>query len=400
MAGPVRLAVVGGRRGGAFNRALEAFRDRVRLVAVCDLSEPMLARWRDQHPGIATFTSYDRLLEDPGVDAVLIATPWHIHAPQAIQALRAGKHVMSEVIAAFTLDECWQLIETVEQTGLTYMMSENYCYTRPNMMVLNMVEQGVFGQTTYAEGGYIHDTRDLMFDAERQLTWRGEGRRRWNGNTYPTHSLGPVAQWLGINRDDRLATTATWVGPSLAARAYAADHLGADHPAAQPGFFVAADCAITLIRTERGKLIVLRRDTGSPRPHNMVHYQLQGERASYLSPRHGKEDPLIWIDGRSPGPSPSSTAEWQSLWDYADQYEHPRWRARGAEAARAGHGGGDFFVIEDFLRAIETGQPPAIDVYEAVTWSAISPLSLVSVERGGAPVDVPDFRRSPVGARP
>ena len=126
----------------------------------------------------------------------------------------------------------------------------------------------------------------------------------------------------------------------------------------------------------------------------MVHYQLQGTRAAYLSPRHGKEDPLIWIDGRSPGVSPSSQAEWESLWAYADQYEHPRWRAHGAEAGRAGHGGGDFFVIEDFVRAIETGQPPPIDVYEAVTWSAIAPLSLVSVERGGAPVEVPDFRRS------
>src|SRR5262245_28745661 len=149
MAGPVRLAVVGGRRGGAFNRALEAVRERVELVAVCDLSEAMLARWREQHPGVATYSSYERLLDEPGVDAVLIATPWHIHAPQAIKALRAGKHVMSEVIAAFTLEECWQLIETVEQTGRTYMMSENYCYMRPNMMVLNMVGQGVFGDPTY-----------------------------------------------------------------------------------------------------------------------------------------------------------------------------------------------------------------------------------------------------------
>jgi predicted dehydrogenase len=393
----IRLAVVGGRRGGSFNRALEAFRDRVELVAVCDLSEEMLARWREQHPGIKTLTSYDRLLDDPNVDAVLIATPYSIHAPQAIQAMRAGKHVMSEVIAAFTLDECWQLVETVERTGRTYMMSENYCYTRPNMMVLNMVRQGVFGDTLYAEGGYIHDTRNLMYDARNELTWRGEGRRRWNGNTYPTHSLGPVAQWLGINADDRLVSTATWVGPSAGAQQYATRHLGPDHPTAQPGFFISADCAITLIRTEKGKLIVLRRDSGSPRPHNMVHYALQGERASYLSPRHGKEDPLIWIDGVSPGQSPPD-AEWESLWAYADRYEHPRWQARGEEARQAGHGGGDFFVIEDFLTAVETGQPPAVDVINAVTWSSIAPLSLVSVERGGAPVEVPDFRRARIGA--
>lgn len=394
----VRLAVVGGRRGGSFNRALDVFKDRVQLVAICDLSEEMLARWREQHPGIRTTNSYDALVADDGVDAILIATPYSIHAPQAIQAMRAGKHVLSEVIAAFTIEECWQLIETVEQTGRTHMMSENYCYTRPNMMVLNMVQQGVFGDLTYAEGGYIHDTRNLMFTPAGELTWRGEGRRRWNGNTYPTHSLGPVAQWLGINRDDRLATTATWVGPSIAACAYTKEHLGPDHPAAQPGFFIAADCAISLIKTARGRLIVLRRDTGSPRPHNMVHYQLQGERAAYLSPRHGKEDPLIWIDGVSPGSSPPD-AEWESLWAHADRYEHPRWQARGADARGAGHGGGDFFVIDDFLTAIETGQRPAVDVVDAVTWSAIAPLSLESVRQGGAPVAVPDFTRTRVRAR-
>jgi hypothetical protein len=133
----------------------------------------------------------------------------------------------------------------------------------------------------------------------------------------------------------------------------------------------------------------------------MVHYALQGTQASYLSPRHDREDPLIWIDGRSPGVSPSNAAAWEPLWAYADQYEHPRWRASGQLAAGAGHGGGDFFVIEDFLKAVESGQPPPIDVYQAVTWSAIAPLSLVSVERGGAPVEVPDFRpsRAPAPAR-
>jgi predicted dehydrogenase len=296
------------------------------------------------------------------------------------------------VIAAATLEECWSLIDAVESTGRVYMVSENYCYTRPNMMVANMVEQGVFGETVYAEGGYIHDTRDLMFDRDGNLTWRGEGRRRWNGNTYPTHSLGPVAQWLGINRTDRLARTTTWMSPCVAAPAWARRNLGPDHPAARPGYFVGGDSAITLVQTERGRLIVLRRDSGSPRPHNMVHYSLQGTRAAYLSPRHGKEDPLVWIEGRSPGVSPGN-AEWESLWDYAEEYEHPRWREWGEEARRAGHGGGDFFVLEDFVQAVQTGKRPAIDVYDAVTWSALAPLSVESVARGGAPVEVPDFRR-------
>jgi hypothetical protein len=231
-----------------------------------------------------------------------------------------------------------------------------------------------------------------MFDEAKNLTWRGENRRRWNGNSYPTHSLGPVAQWLGINRADRLVRTATWMSPSIAATDWAARQLGREHPAAQPGYFVNGDTAITLAQTERGHLIVLRRDSGSPRPHNMVHYALQGTRAAYLSPRHGKEDPLVWIEGRSPGTSPGH-AEWESLWAYSSDYEHPRWRERGEEARRAGHGGGDFFVLEDFVNSIQTGQRPAIDVYDAVTWSSLAPLSVESVARGGAPVEVPDFRR-------
>jgi predicted dehydrogenase len=388
---PVKLAIAGGHRGASFNYSLESLSDRVTLAAVCDVSEDVLAAWRRDHQGVATFTSYDRLLDESDCDAVLLATPWPLHASQAIQALRAGRHVLSEVIAAASLDECWQLIETVEATGRVYMMSENYCYTRPNMMVLNMVRQGLFGEPVYAEGGYIHDTRDLMFDRNGKLTWRGEGRRAWNGNTYPTHSLGPVAQWLGINRDDRLTITTTWMSPSVAAPAYAARVFGPDSPAAQPGYFIGGDSATTLVQTERGHLIVLRRDSGSPRPHNMVHYALQGTQASYLSPRHSREDPLVWIEGRSPGTSPGS-AEWESLWAYADEYEHPRWSERGEQARRAGHGGGDFFVLEDFVQAIRSGQPPTIDVYDAVTWSSLMPLSVESVRQGGAPVEVPNFR--------
>ena len=390
---PIRLAVVGGRRGASFNRALDAFAGRVVLRAVCDLDEQTLDSWRARHPGIETYTSYERLLGESDCDAVLLATPMPLHAGQAIQALRSGRHVASEVIAATTLDECWALVEAVEQTGRTYMLAENYCYSRANMMVRRMVEAGVFGETVYAEGAYIHDCRNLMFDERGAITWRGGMRRRWNGNTYPTHSLGPVAQWLGINRTDRLVSTSTWKTPARAARAYVAERFGSDHPATQSGFFLGGDSATTVIETEQGHLILLRVDSASPRPHNMTHYVLQGSKAAYLSGRHEREDPLVWIDGRSPGTSPGD-AEWETLWAYSDEYEHPRWRQWGEEARRAGHGGGDFFVIEDFVSAIESGEPPAIDVYDAVTWSAIMPLSLESVARGGAPMEVPSFRRS------
>jgi predicted dehydrogenase len=272
------------------------------------------------------------------------------------------------------------------------MLAENYTYMRPNMLVRNLVEHGLFGELTYAEGAYIHDCRHLLFDDEARLTWRGE--LRWlDGNVYPTHSLGPVAQWLGINRTDSLVETATWTTHSLARRQYAGARFGDDHPLAGPGHWLGGDSATTLIRTARGAVILLRVDSASPRPHNMTHYVLQGTRAAYVSGRHAAEDPLIWIDGRSPGQSPPDAA-WEPLWRYAEEYEHPRWRERGGEAGQSGHGGGDFFVIEDFVDAIRTGSVPPIDVYDAVTWSAIMPLSLESVAAGGRPVAVPAFRRA------
>jgi hypothetical protein len=201
-----------------------------------------------------------------------------------------------------------------------------------------------------------------------------------------------VAQWLGVNRGDRLIETLTWTTASVARQLYAEERFGREHPAADPRHWVGGDSATTLIRTERGALIVLRVDSASPRPHNMSHYLLQGARASYLSARRDGEEPLIWIEGHSPGQSPPDAA-WEPLWRYADEYEHPRWRERGATAAGAGHGGGDFFVIEDFVRAIRAGARPPIDVYDAVAWSAIVPLSMESVAAGGRPVAVPDFTK-------
>ncbi len=408
---PIRLAVVGGHRGGSFGAALEAFADKIRLVAVCDIDDRVLGQWAENHPDVETTASYESLLDDPNVDAVLLATPMMLHARQAVQAMNAGKHVLSEVIAATSLEECWELVETVERTGLTYMMSENYCYRRETMMVKHMAEQGAFGDLTFAEGAYIHDTRDLLIKKDGQRAWRAfrEASQISRANTYPTHSLGPVSQWLGITRGDRFLRTTTFVTKSVARHEWAMSVLPEDHPDANPAAWArAADSASTLIETALGRVIVLRKDSASPRPHNMVHYGIQGTRGAFISQRHDNEDPLVWLDGSSPGVSPwnpgytemlrpegydGPRAEWQTLWECVGEYEHPRWKARGREAMQAGHGGGDFFVIEDFADAVHNGTPPPIDVYDAVTWSCIMPLSAQNVESNGIPLEVPDFMR-------
>jgi predicted dehydrogenase len=393
MADIVRLGLVGARRGRAFSGAVAALSERIRVTALCDINNEALAAAGRDLPDAAAYKDYSDMLDSDVCDAVFVATPLQLHARQAIQALEAGKHVLSEVTAAYTLDECWDLVRAVERSGRVYMLAENYCYMRPNMMIRNMAEHGVFGEITHAEGAYIHDCRGLMFDAQGRPTWRWDLLAKTAGNTYPTHSLGPVSQWMGVNKPggDRLISTTTYVSQAASRPRYAAGRLGGDHPAAARDAYARGDSATTLIQTERGAVIVLRVDTGSVRPHNMTHYVLQGTQASYVSPRTDGERHLIWIEGRSPATDDGIATEWEDLWRHADEFEHPYWREWGAVADAAGHGGGDFFVIYDFARCILEGAPAPIDVYDAVTWSSIIPLSQESVRRGGAAIAVPDF---------
>jgi predicted dehydrogenase len=257
MTGPRRAAIVGGHRGGGYGRAFDALRERVTLAAICDRDPAVVADWRAARPDLRTFTRYEDLLASDACDAVMLATPMQLHAGQAVQALRAGKHVLSEVIAAVTLDECWALVEAVEQTRQVHMLAENYTYTRPNMLVRRMVEEGVFGTPYYAEGAYLHDCRHLGFTAAGELTWRGELSRTAPGNLYPTHSLGPVAQWLGCagaGASDRLTEVACFVTPNLARERYARERFGPGHPAAQPGFYRKGDSATTVLTTASGSV--------------------------------------------------------------------------------------------------------------------------------------------------
>ena len=409
----IRLAVAGGNRGARFDQVLGGLEEQIELVAICDTSDQVRAEWTDGRPDLKAFSTFEEMVEDPNIDAVFIATPMLLHAGQALTALNAGKHVLSEVIAAATLDECHALVETVEKTGLTYMMAENYCYRREAMMVKNMADQGLFGDLTYAEGAYIHDCRDLMFNDDLSRTWRGGGgvgtTQSTRGNGYPTHSLGPVAQWLGINRGDRLVRTTTFVTKSAARQEWAQSVLPEGHfDSTNAAWADFTDSATTLIETEQGRVICLRKDSASPRPHNMALHSLQGTSGAYISGRFDGEDPLVWLDGVSTGVSPANfgykdkarpagtengdRAEWQPLWDLRDKYDDPYWKQLGEEAIKAGHGGGDYFVMYDFARAVAGEIEPPIDVYDAVTWSSIFPISIENVKRNGEPLDIPYFK--------
>lgn len=390
---PLRFAVIGAGRGRSFIQSAQSLSEQVQLAAVCDNFAPALDGLRDR-TDIKFYRDFDAVLDDPDIDAVCIATPLPMHARQAITALEAGKHVLSEVTACRSLEEGWQLIETVERTGLTYMMAENYCFMRPVLMVQNMIEAGLFGEITFALGHYIHSIPDMMHRSDGALNWRGEWFGQSYGNTYPTHSLGPVCRWLGINRGDRLKKLATWTTKARAAAHYC-ELVKPTRPEMQmPQNWRHNDSATTLIQTVNGVLIESRVDTVSKRPHNMAQHELQGTKGCVVSPIEAEQDWLIWLEGYGQEERPAVPGAWLKLNDLATEWEHPLWRAHLEAAQNSGHGGGDYFALREFVQAVAQNRAPLIDVYDAVTWSSVTPLSQQSVDAGFAPVEVPDFAAS------
>jgi predicted dehydrogenase len=388
---PLRFGFIGvGGRGTYLLRLVQQI-PGISITAIGDINEGNLNRAvaavREKgSPAPAGFSNgpkdYRRLLDRADVDAVVIATPVPLHAPMALDALNAGKHVYSEVMAATTLDECWALVDTVEKTGRLYMLAENYCYFRPNMMVLNMIRQGLFGDLTYAECGYVHDTRDIKFNADGSLQWRGEMARDMIGNLYPTHPLGPVAKCMNINRGNRFLSLVSMTTRQAGLNYYAAKRWGADHPAARQKYAV-GDSTSTLIQTADGCVIDIRYDGCSARPHpSPAYYGLQGTKGAYIS-----DGDRIWLEGRS------KRYDWEPAANYLGEFDHPLWREHQDEAAQTEHGGGDYFVIREFIRALRTGGPVPVDVYDAATWSSITPLSADSIRGQSKMVEVPDFTR-------
>ena len=356
------------------------------VPAICDINEENLARAvgvvRDSRGNTPDGYSrgpfdYRRMLERDDLDAVLIATPIELHAPMAVDAMHAGKHVASEVPGATTMADCHALVKAKRKTGRRYMLLENYIYGYERMMVANMCKQNVFGETYYAECAYIHDCNSLRFKPDGSLTWRGETSRDHNGNTYPTHSLGPVAKWMGINKTDRLVSLTCMDSKGLGIRRYVEKKFGPDSQQAKTQWAGGGMC-VTLIKTAQDRLITVYYDVCSPRPMNLF-LLIQGTEGLFDS-RQG-----IYLDGVSP------KDEWQKWQAYSDKYEHDYWKTRGEEAKKTGHGGGDYFVISDFVEMVQQNKEPNIDVYDSATWSAVTPLSQESLRKGGSDVKFPNF---------
>jgi predicted dehydrogenase len=388
----LRVAVLGtGSRGMDLIR-ISTKLPGVRISAVCDVSEERATKAQQfvedatgERP--APFTrgpdDYKRMLDRADIDVALILTPQNQHAAQSIYAMNAGKHVGSETPVAYTLEECWALVEAKEKTGRRFMLLENYPWSRTRMMVLNMAWSGAFGETTYGEGSYIHDTRYLAYEKDGSLSWRGEIARTYRGDVYPTHGLGPVSLWMGINRGDRYVTMLSMDTGTRGLQSYAREKWGSDHPAARPGFFQKGDTTITLLRSANEKMVALRYESASTRPFGGWE-SLNGTKGAYDGSPSGE---MLYLHGRSPN------ERWEPLAKYRDEFDHPFWKQDGETASSSGHGGGDYFVMREFYRAIAEDREPPIDVYDGVTWSAILPLSGQSIRQGNKALEMPDFTR-------
>jgi predicted dehydrogenase len=389
----VRIGFIGvGDRGtGLLKVTLNA--PGVEVPAVCDIdpaaskrAQTLVEKGLGKRPETYEKGPHDyrRLLERDDIDAVIIATPQELHAEMAIDSFKAKKFVGSEVPACTTIDECHAMIKARRETGGGYMMLENYLYSQPVMMVQNMVDQGVFGDLTYGFGAYIHEIRNMRFNKDGSLTWRGHNVLKNRGIVYPTHAIGPVCRWMGVDGvKDSLQTVVAMDSKSAATKIFAAEKFGPDSEAAKINF-ENGDTNQALIRTKQGRLIEVRYDTSSPRPPGMGQYSLQGTKGSYDSAFGLRK---IFIEGRTPA------HQWEDLEKYESEYQHPYWAKEGEQAKTAGHGGGDWFVISDFLKAVRTGISP-IDIHDAVTWTSIRPLSEQSIRSGSQPVAVPDFRKT------
>lgn len=388
----VRIGFIGlGQRGpGAVTRISHI--EGVEIKALCDKVPEKVSRTQERlvKAGLPKAKEYSgeegwkAMIDNEDLDLVYICTPWHLHTPMSLYAMRAGKHAACEIPIALTLDECWELVETSENTRRHCMMLENCCYDFFEMLTLNMVRNGLFGEILHAEGAYIHDLLELNFSKNGyEDMWRLRQNILQKGNLYPMHGLGPIAQCLNINRGDQMSHLVSMSTDDfhMGARArelakedeFFEEYVGANYR---------GNMNTTLIRTVNGKTIMLQHDVTSPRPYSRIHL---------LSGTKG-------FARKYPGPERVAFGHnWVSkeeLDELREKYT-PELVTHVGEVAKqiGGHGGMDFMMDWRLIDCLRNGLPLDMDVYDGALWSSIVPLSDVSVQRHSKTVDIPDFSR-------
>jgi len=380
-------------------------RDDVNVAAICDIEKFMLDTALKQFekagkrkPRIYTGSdeAWREMIAKARLDAVIIATPWEWHAPQAIAAMKAKVAVGCEVVAGITLEDHWQVLRVQQETGTPYMLLENVCYRRDVLATLNMVRQGLFGELVHLEGGYEHDLRAVKLNSGvpgkpygggvefgdkgwSEAKWRTPHSVRRNGDLYPSHGIGPCAMWADIHRGNRFTRITSYASKSRGLHDYIVDQAGNDHPNAKVTFAL-GDIVTSQLVCANGETVLLTLDTSLPRPYSLG-FRVQGTEGLWMDVNES-----IYLEGKSP-----NSHKWEPAQPWLDKYDHPLWKKYAAAAEGAGHGGMDFFVMHAFIEALKRNEPMPIDIYDAVAWSAITPLAEQSIAEDNRTLDFPDF---------
>ena len=391
----VRLGIIGvGGRGTSLLGELLGV-ENVDIKAICDIVPEKVAHAQKLvtdkgQPEPKAFTKGDRdfkNLTQLDLDIVYIATPWDWHVPMAVDAMKNGKHAAVEVPACTTLEECWQLVDTSEATRKHCVILENCCYGENEMMVLNMVRGGLFGEITHGEAAYLHDLRSILTANEGEGLWRRFPHMKLDGNLYPTHGLGPVAHYMDIHRGDRF----DYMVSVSSREASLSEYVKANFPDAdqkRKEKYICGDINTSIIKTVKGRTIMLQHDVVNPRPYSRLN-SIQGTKGMFAD-----YPARVFIDG-------PKKEDWENMDAFREKYQHPLWKTSGEMARKmGGHGGMDYIENYRLMDCIKRGLVPDIDVYDAAAWSAPTPLSLTSVAQKGSSQKFPDFTRGKWNVRP
>ena len=360
------------------------------LHAICDIVPAKVAKARDMvvaagQPAPRGFSAgprdFERMCAEMDLDLVYTATPWEWHVPVCLAAMKHGKHAATEVPAAYTVDDCWALVEAAEKYEKHCVMMENCCYDRLEMLMFHLTRLGLLGELLHGECGYLHDLREIKFSAEGEGLWRRAHAMVRNGNLYPTHGLGPIAQCLDINRGNQFDYLVSMSSPPRGLELYAREHFPASDPRRREKFKL-GDVNVSLIRTKRGETIYLGHNCDNPRPYSRG-LVLQGTRG-IVEGWPGR----VYVEGKSENPH-----RWDALEPWYARYEHPLWKQEQVRTATSGHGGMDFLEDLRLIECLRRGDATDQNVYDAAAWSVVSPLTERSVASRSRPVEFPDFTR-------
>ena len=396
----IRAAFIGINRGSTHLKNFATL-PGTEVVALCDLYEDIVER---EYGKLKTYTDklvnlkkywgdedkWKLMLDEVKPDVVFISTNWNNHAPMAVESMKKGAHAFVEVPLAVTLKEMWDIVNTSEKTKKHCMMMENVNYGRDELLFLNMCRKGLVGELLHAEAAYIHELRWQMYNEERGTgSWRTLHYAKGKGNLYPTHGLGPVAQYMNLARgEDNFKTLVSFSSPALGRNLYSKKNFDENHKWNRLDFSN-GDMNTSIIKTVLGRTVMVQWDETSPRPYSRLNL-IQGTLGTLagfptrVALENGfkdiSKDHHTWVQG-------------ENLQKIYDEYDHPLYKRLNAKTKKSGHGGMDGIMMYRIVECLHKGLPLDQNVYEGCFWSAVTPLSGTSIENDGAPQQFPDFTR-------